>query len=182
MSIMNKSNPLVSNLIGKDAILKIKEWNEMAKLLGMPGCKYMYILPETKHFSIHGEIAGTYSDPIDIPLIWMEVPDQETANTLGWVSELPDDKPYIAQIPYDTINLCVGCRLSVPYAGDSRVDGECGESKVFRITRVYTISRYPNCRMVQLAPEFESKLITDIADLPENKDKNYNYLKINQND
>lgn len=167
------------NLFGKDLILKRKEWKEVARMHGMPGCEYEHFVEGTKHFSIHGEVAGTYSDPIPIPLLWMEVPDQETAKTLGWVSETPNDKPYIAQLPYDTPHLEIGCRLRIPYVGDSQVDDESGEKKTFRITRVYTMSRFPFCRMVQLAPEVESKLLTDTAD--ERSDRSYNFLKVDQN-
>ena len=173
---------LQGNLVGKDATLLRNQWKEMARMWGMPGVTYMHFVPGTKHFSIHGEIAGTYSEPIPVPMIWMDVPDQETAVTLGWVSELPDDKPYLVQLAYDTPYLEAGCRLSIPFVGDSEVTGgEEGPNKIFRITRVYSISRYPNCRMCQLAPEFGSKLITDIADKPEEKQKNYNYLCIDQN-
>lgn len=168
-----------SNLIGKDAILKRKEFEEVARLLGMPGCTYQYFMEGTKKYSIHGEVEGVYSKPEPIPLIFLEVPDQETATTYGWVSVLDNDKPYLCQVPYDTKHLENGCRITIPFVGDSRVDDETGPAKVFRVTRVYMMSRFPNCRMVQLAPEVESKLITDIAD--EYPDSNYNYLKVDQN-
>lgn len=170
-----------NNLIGKDAILKRNEWKEVAKMLGQPGCKFMKFVPGTKHFSIHGEVLGEYADPEDIPLIWMNVPDQETANKLEWISILPDDKPYIAQVPYDTNGLEVGTRISIPFVGDERVDDESGESSVFRVTRVYMISRFPNCRMVQLAPEVKSKLIVDKMDTEEEENKSYSFLKVDQN-
>lgn len=165
------------NLIGKDAILKRKEFVEAAKLLGQPNCKYMYLLDDAE-FTIHGEIRGTYSDPQDIPIIWMQVPDQETAHSLGWVSILPDDKPYIAQIPWDTPNLRPGCRIQVMYAGDKLVDDESNPGVMFRITRVYTMSRFPNCRMIQLAPEVDTKLSVAINS---DENKNYSFLNVDQN-
>lgn len=170
---------LGNNLVGLDATLKRNEWKEMAKLMGQPGCKYMYLLDDTVEFSIHGEIQGTYSEPQDIPLVWIAVPDQETAHSLGWVSILPDDKPYLAQIPWDTPNLRPGCRLQIPYVGDKLVKDESNPGEVFRITRVYTISRYPNCRMVQLAPEPETFLRVDAKYDP---DKNYTFLNIDENE
>lgn len=170
-------NIFQQNLINKDAILKRKEWVEVAKLLGQPNCKYMYLMDDAK-FTIHGEVRGTYSEPQDIPIIWMKIPDQETAHSLGWVAVLSDDKPYIAQIPWDTPNLRPGCRIQIMYAGDSTVDDESNPGVMFRITRVYTMSRYPSCRMVQLAPEVESslKIGTDGSE-----SKNYSFLNVDQN-
>lgn len=169
------------NLVGKDAKLKRNEWKEMAKLYGMPGVTYQHFVPGTKSFSIHGEVQGEYANPISIPMIWIDVPDQETATTYGWISELPDDKPYLVQLPYDTPNLEGGCRLWIPFVGDSMVDDETGDPKPFRITRTYVSSRFPNCRMCQLAPEFISKIITDKMDTEESQSKNYSYLKVDQN-
>lgn len=170
---------LVGNLTQKDAILKREEWKEVAKLHGMPGVTYTYIEEDTKEFTIHGELKAKYSEPIPIPMIWMEVPDQESAMDLGWVSELPGDKPYLCQLPYDTPHLQRGCRLYIPFVGDSLVDDETGEPQCFRITRVYMLSRFPTCRMCQLAPEFKSALVVDVVDKFD--DRNYGFLKVDQN-
>ena len=168
-TVVTPNLSIQGNLTQKDAILKREEWKEMARMMGMPGVKYQYIIPGTEHYTSHAELRGTYSELVDIPMLWIEVPDEETANNLGWLSVLENDKPYLAQLPYDTPHLKIGCRLSIPFVGDSQVEGEDGEPEIFRITRTYVNSRFPNCRMVQLAPEFSSYLIADKVDTPEAK-------------
>jgi hypothetical protein len=153
-------------LIGNDATLLRERFKEMAHLLGIE-CLYCEIIPATKRYDTHIELNANYKDPIPLDIIFEEYPNQKTLKKLGWFSEDSENKPLLAQLPYDTPGLQSGCLLLIPAAIN-------GEYKPFRITEVSNGMVFPDCFYVKLAPEFRSKLDNTLdKDYEEN---NFNYL------
>ena len=113
-----------------------------------------YFLSTSKSFTIHGEIRAIYSEPKLIYLIFQESPSMKTLRAIGWSSEdnSDGDKPYVIQIPFDTENLQVGCRVIIPFSAYDNYESK----KVFRITKISIIAQFPDCYTCTIAPEFES--------------------------
>lgn len=113
-----------------------------------------YSKSSTKRFTIHGELRASYSDPEQIYLIFQEHPNMKTLRAVGWASEsnTEGDKPYIVQLPFDTPQLQVGCRVLIPFS----LHDEQPVRKTFRITKVAVIALYPDCYTCTIAPEFET--------------------------
>lgn len=150
-------------LTGKDSTLYRGFFKEMAKLRGIP-VKYYY--PVVEEMTIHSEIQPGYSDPIDMDIIFDSNPKINTLKAIGWVSENPDDKPYIAMLPFDAKNIQMKCRVEIPPIGS--VDG----ARMFEITSINTLIEFPDCWTCTLAPVFNNDKVRDNYD-----QTNYNYAR-----
>lgn len=174
----------VGNLIGKDAVIRRKMWKEAASMFGTPGCKYYSFKENTRTFTNYGEVRGEYKDPIEIPIILLTQIEQETALQRGWITEVEDSSvSRRAQLPYDTPDLVVGCKLAIPYFGNEGDETPQGGTnyEMFRITAIYNIPRYPESRVVDLAVDQENSAKIFI-NKQLNPDNNYHFLNVNQND
>lgn len=156
----------MGQLIGNDSTLLRKMFKEVAKLLGVE-CLYCEIKDSTKKYDVHGGLEGYYKDPIPMDIIFEENPRQKTLKRLGWFSEDSENKPIIAQLPYDAPGLQRGCLLLIPAAIN-------GEYKPFRITEISNGIVYPDSFYVKLAPEFEMRN-PDMLD-KDYDENSFNYL------
>ncbi len=173
----------IGNLIGKDATLRRKMWREAATHYGTPGCKYYEFQEGGRQFTIHGEIHGVYKDPIDLPIILLSQPEQETALRMGWITETEGNSvAQRAQLPYDTPGLCPGCKLAIPYLGREGCQTPQGgtEYNMFKITAIHSIARYPESWVVDLAVDVTDDAKLDIRKQLKPK-SNYKYLKVDEN-
>lgn len=130
-------------LVRNEALLQRKYFKEMCKLVGI-SCAYIWVTK--KEYTIHSEKNFTYSQPIRMNIILNENPTIETLNTYGWLSELGDNLPIIAHIPFDTPNLMVGCRIIL-----ATIKGT-NRPRVFDITKIGSNLEYPDSYTVALAP------------------------------
>lgn len=150
-------------------------FNEVAHLLGVTA-QYYYI--KDRSFTINAEmVPEAYSEPIELDIIYEEHPKVSTLRRLGWVSELPDDKPIVARLPYRTPNLEKGCRLDLPHIDNLAKYG----TNSFKVTDLASIDEYPDCWVVKLAPIFETSndhINPDSSSQNDYSDRNYNYLSI----
>lgn len=170
-----------------DATLYRGFFKEMSKLRGI---HVQYRYPIKISSTIHAEMNTKLSDPIEMDIIFQENPSVRTLKSIGWVSEIGDDKPYVAQLPFDTPELQVESVITIPpfYEINSR-------SRDFKITSITTLLEFPDCLTCTLAPIFDTKFInkdydtsnynyldnkdTPASDSPNNKiDNGYNYLNI----
>lgn len=143
-------------------------FKEMAKLLGI---RVIYQYPIDMNFSLYAEEDPKgFSEEYNMDIIFEENPKITTLRKYGWVSELPDDKPYLAQLPFDAKNLCKGCRISIipplPLA----------DKRVFVITDIQSNLEFPDSWMCKLAPVFFNK--TPEKKLDEYKDKNNVFMNL----
>ena len=129
-----------------DAKLFRGYFDEMCKLLGI-SVGYSYIVK--KEMTIHGEDKSTYSALQRINILFDENPKVDTLNRLGWMSELNDQKPIVANLPYNTPNLTVGAKLFV-----ESVSG-IGRPRVFKITHIATDLEYPDAYTCIIVPVFD---------------------------
>lgn len=134
---------------------------EMAKLRGIP-CQYRFI--KEQNVSIHSEFSYILSEPIDMDIIFDENPKVSTLRKIGWISENSDDKPYIAQLPFETPNLKVGCTISIKSL-------DLDSIRDFKITSMRMLLEFPDCYTCTLAPI----LFTDEAKTTYTE-TNYNYM------
>lgn len=174
----------VGNLIGKDATIRRKMWREAASMFGTPGCKYYSFKENTRRFTDYGEVLGEYKDPIDLPIIFLSQAEQETALQRGWITEVEGSSiAERAQVPYDTPDLVVGCKISVPYFGKEGDETSQGgtDYNMFRIVAIHTIPRYPESKVVELAVDQENSAKIFI-DKQLNPNNNYHFLNVNEND
>ena len=125
-----------------------RNWfEEMAKLLGFR-CGYQYPLNDEK--TIHSEPNMPMSIPIDIDIIFDENPTLDTLKKHGWIVEIGEQKPVIAQVPYNTPNLQRYSRIIIPPVG-TIID-----ARIFEVTAISTILEYPDCWTVRLAPVYKT--------------------------
>ena len=138
-------------------------FKEMAKLRGIT---VIYQYPIDMNFTI-------YAEEIPLDIIFEENPKVTTLRKYGWVSELPDDKPYMATLPFDTKNLCKGCRIHIvppqPLA----------DRRTFVITDIQTGLEFPDSWVCKLAPVFFNKTEDKAV---EYKDKNNVFMKLDDDD
>jgi hypothetical protein len=151
-------------LIQNDAELFQGYFKEVARLRGIK-VLYSYVLKES--FTIHAEpINLQYADPVETYIIFETNPKTATLKKLGWVSELPEDKPYIAMLPIDVLNLTKNCKISIPPYRS------LGSAKDFLITDIGSILEFPDCWICKLAPIFDNSVPqTDYSA------QNFNYIK-----
>ena len=148
-------------LTQNDATIWRGFFKEMAFLRGIPAM-YRYVI--TQEVTIYSEFFYELSEPIPMHIIFDTNPSVSTLRKIGWVSENSDDKPYIAQIPFDAPNLKVGCTISIK-------DFDLNSERDFKITSMKMLLEFPDCWTVTLAPIF----LTKEAKLGY-KESNYNYL------
>ena len=159
----------MGTLFNKDTTLFRGYFKEQAKLLGIP-VKYRY--PIDPELNLHGRDDQLgFSEPIEMNIILDQSPKLKTLKRFGWVSENPDDKPWIAQLPYDAPNLQKNCRIifdpPTPLIG----------GKEFKITDISVDQIYPDSCYCKLAPVFEVPKTLKPEDY---KDKPYSFLKVDQ--
>lgn len=151
-------------LTDRDARLFRIFFKEMAKLRGI---KVYYRYVEKTETSIHAEFNSRLSDPIEMDIIFNENPSVNTLSKLGWVSENPDDKPYIAQLPFDAPHLNTECVIEIPPFLEI-----ASRYRKFKITSINTLLEYPDSWTCILAPIFDNKPVKDNYE-----ESNYNYLE-----
>lgn len=153
-------------LLNKENIkLHRKYFTEMCKLLGI---NVLYRAPrENKTWDGYGELDTFYYEPVLVSCIFDEHPTQWTMKKLGWNSELSESVSIIS-LPYDLEKLQVGALIVVPSGIDN------AQGRVFRITRMSTISVYPASITCEIAPVFESE--THRADVEDFNNTNFNLL------
>ena len=122
-------------------------FEEMAMLHGFR-VGYQYPLGDAK--TIHSEPNMPMSIPIDLDIIFNENPTLDTLKKHGWVVEIGEQKPVVAQVPYSTPGLQRYSRIIIPSIG-TVVD-----ERIFEVTAISTIMEYPDCWTVRLAPVFKT--------------------------
>lgn len=135
-------------LTNEDSTLYRNWFKEMAWLRGIT-VGYQYPLNTDK--TIHSEPNIDLSNPIRMDIIFNENPDVNTLRKVGWVSELGNQKPVIAQIPFDAPNLARYARIIIPPFVEIR-----SRCRVFQVTAISTLLEYPDCWTVSLVPVFDS--------------------------
>lgn len=130
-----------------DATQHRKWFNEMANLLGWT-VGYQYPLGDQK--TIHSEPNMEMSNPISVDIIFNENPTMDTLKKHGWVTEIGEQKPVIAQVPFDIPHLQRYSRFIIPPVG-SVID-----ARTFEVTAISSILEYPDCWTVKLAPVYKT--------------------------
>ena len=156
----------MGQLVKADSTMFRSWFKEMAKLLGI---RVIYQYPIDMKFTIYAEENPKgFSEEILMDIIFEENPKITTLRKYGWVSEIPDDKPYLAQLPFDAKNLCKGCRISIipplPLA----------DKRVFVITDIQSNLQFPDSWMCKLAPVFFEKTENKL----DYKDKNNVFMNL----
>lgn len=147
-------------------------FKEMALLRGI---SVMYQYPIDMKFSMYGEENPLgFSEYVPINIIFEENPKINTLRKYGWISENPDDKPYIAHLSYDITNLCKGCRITIPPPAPLNADNtETNIGRTFVITDITSNLEYPDTWVCKLAPVMHNKPIKQ----PDYTDTNTNFIK-----
>ena len=159
----------MGELFKNDATLYRKFFKEQAKLLGV---HVQYRYPIDLDYTLHNQADVTgYSEPIELDIIFDQSPKLKTLRRLGFISEDPNDKPYIIQTAYDTPNLQKECLFYLP----SPLPGT--ESRVFRVTEITMDQILPDSFYCRLAPVFEKKNVLSSKDY---KDKSYSFLRVDE--
>ena len=118
----------------------------MVKLIGQ-SVGYQYIVK--RETTIHSEDNSKFSMPIRIDILFDENPTVDTLNTLGWMSEMNEQKPIVINMPYNTPNLTVDARIIV-----ESVDG-VARPRVFRITKIVSDLEFPDAFTCAIVPVFD---------------------------
>lgn len=156
-------------LVNDDAKIYGHFFKEMSKLRGFK-VKYRYILKSSE--SIHSEIDPVkLSEPIDLNIIYETNPSRKFLRNLGWLSENPEDKPYIMMLPIDTPNLTVEARVYISPTADRELSKE-SITREFKVTEITTQFEYPDCYICKVVPVFKNEPIK-----ANYEDTNFNYIK-----
>ena len=132
-----------------DATIFRKMFKEMSDLLGIP---VFYQYPIDMKFTIYAEENPEgFSEKIPMNIIFDENPKVSTLRKYGWVSEVGDDKPYLASLPFDAPNLCKGCRITM------RPIMSLDSEKVFVISEIQTNFDIPDSWVCKLTPVYNKK-------------------------
>lgn len=127
---------------------QFRDWfNEMSRLRGI-NVGYQYPLSDTK--TLHSEPNMPMSNPIQLDIIFNENPTVDTLKKHGWVTEIGENKPVVAQVPYNTPNLQRYSRIIIPPIGTVI------KERTFEVTAISTILEYPDCWTVKLAPVYNT--------------------------
>lgn len=134
-------------------------FKEMTRLLGI---NVIYKAPKKdKTYNMYGELTSSYCEPIVVGCIFDEHPTVSTQKKMGWNSELSDGLSII-HVPYDLPDLQVGALFIIP----SAIDNSSG--RVFKVTRMSSISVYPASIACEIGPvfenEFDSQLLSHSQD------------------
>ena len=138
-------------------------FRECAKLRGI-SVKYMY--PVKDNITIYSEIHSSFSDAVDIDILFDENPAVKTLKRIGWVSEDPEDKPAIAHLSLDTPHLQTKARIMIPPIGQA-IPG-----RWFEVTSIHSNLEYPDSYTCTLAPVFETDKEKTCYE-----ESNYNYVE-----
>ena len=130
----------------QDSQIFRKYFNEMVKLIGQ-SVGYQYVTE--REMTIHSEDNSKFSMPIRIDILFDENPTVDTLNTLGWMSEMNEQKPIVINMPYNTPNLTVDARIIV-----ESVDG-VARPRVFRITKIVSDLEFPDAFTCAIVPVFD---------------------------
>lgn len=131
------------------------QFNQMVKLLGI-NLKYYPI--KNKHYTTYAELISNPSNALTIGCIFTDHIDQKTMKKLGWVSELVEGA-LVANLPYDTPDLEVGCLIEIPSGLDN------AESRLFRISRISNIMITPASLTCECVPEYINTIpVSEIND------------------
>ena len=161
----------MGQLFNNDATIFRKFFKEQARLLGI---HVQYKYPVEMDFEITGqENPLGYSEPIEMDIIFDASPKLTTLKKLGWVSEDPQDKPYLVQLPFDAPNLQKGCLLYLPAMLPTM------ESRVFKITEIQADQIFPDSWYCKVAPKFDTQNTLKPSDY---KEKPYSYLDMSDLD
>lgn len=145
---------------------QFRSWfTEMANLLGIK-CGYQYPLGNEK--TIHSEPNMPMSNPIELDIIFDENPTVDTLKKHGWVTEIGENKPVIAQVPYNTPNLQRYSRIIIPPIGTVI------RERTFEVTAISTILEYPDCWTIRLVPIYNT--------IQENHEENLNNANVSMID
>lgn len=155
-------------LTNKDVTLFRTFFKEMAKLRGI---SVIYQYPIDMEFSMYAEENPRgFSENIPMDIIFEENPKMATLRKYGWISEVPDDKPYIAHLPFDAKNLCKGCRITIP-APYPLIETHKG--RVFVVTEISSNLEFPDAWICKIAPVMHNK-----PEKPADySNKNFNFIK-----
>ena len=156
-------------LTDKDVTLYRNWFREMTRLRGI---SVLYRYPIKIDPTIHSEMISELSEPIPMDIIFETNPKTSTLKQIHWVSEFPNDKPYIAILPYDAPNLSTECTISI-----KPIDSLNDIYREFKITAINTIMEFPESWTCTLAPIFDTKDNTPKNDY---SNSNYNYIDGNK--
>lgn len=134
-------------LTGDDSTLFRQFFKEMSKLRGI---RVDYIYPVEEKITIHGEIQPKFSSIYPMDIIFETNPKVKTLKNYGWVSESPNDKPYIAYLPFDAPHIQTKARLQLPSIGGNK------SGRWFEITDINESIEFPDAYICKLAPVFSS--------------------------
>ena len=156
-------------LLNAEDIKLYREWfKEMCSLIGIK-VRYRYPLPNTKTYSLYGELDTCYSEEIkDVGIIFEEHPTERTMKKLGWTSEV-DEGMSIIHVPYDLIGIQSGCLVKIPAGLDN------AEPRTFRIVKLSNIAVYPASIACEIAPEFKDTF--EKASTEDFSNTNFNLIK-----
>lgn len=150
----------------RDIELHRRWFKELTRLQGIQ-VLYRRPKPDAKSWTLHGELDASYEAPIKVGCIFQEHANVWTMKKLGWNSELQEGTSII-HVPYDLLDLQVGCLFIIPSALDNT------RGRVFRVIRMSTIQVYPASVACEIAPEWESTATkSDVTDF---KNSNFNVL------
>lgn len=150
-------------LTGDDSTIFRQFFKEMTKLRGI---SIEYIYPIEDEVSIHGEIDSKFSSIYPIDIIFETNPKIKTLKNYGWVSESPNDKPYIAYLPFDTPHIQTKARLKLPSIGGNK------SGRWFEITDVTESIEFPDAYICKLVPVFNSD-----EPMLDYSETNHNYIE-----
>lgn len=152
-------------LTDRDVRIYRNWFREMAHLRGIP-VQYRY--PVKLDPTIHSEMLTELSDPIDMDIIFETNPRTSVLKQIKWISEFPNDKPYIAILPYEAPNLCTECTIAI-----HPIDNLNETPREFKITSINTILEFPESWTCTVAPIFDT-----LDGTPKNDydDSNFNYI------
>lgn len=165
-------------LLTRDDSTIYRGWfKEMAFLRGI-SVKYQYAIETTE--TIHSEFDSELSDPIPMDIIFDTNPRVNTLKLIGWVSENPDDKPYIAYLPYDAPNLTTESIITIPPQVDvttmndviSGNEQKGMADKSFKVTTINQLIEFPDCWICTLAPVYVTKEVDN-----DYSSTNFNFVK-----
>lgn len=129
-----------------DSLIFRKYFSEMCKLLGQ-SVGYQYVTK--KDVTIHSEDNSEFSMPIRIDILFDDNPSIDTLNRIGWVSELNEQQPIIANLSYNTPHLTVGARIII-----GSVEGT-DRPRVFSVTKIASDLEFPDAYTCALVPVFD---------------------------
>lgn len=155
-------------LLDKSNILLQRQYfKEMTRLIGI-NVLYRAPIKGSKKYDGYGELDAFYQPPVVVGCIFDEHPTQWTMKKLGWVSELSENVSVIS-LPYDLQDLQVGSLIIVPSGIDN------AEGRVFKVTRMSTISIYPASITCEIGPMYVNK--DEAAPHVDFTNTNFNLLK-----